>query len=179
MIWQLVKRDPAWRGALILTPIGAVAGLALPRHFIGIFVFMIGMHWLQSRPQERATLFQAGLPIRACDLFMARILSYFALVWLPFASGAALLLFAGKPLDDAATLVEIGAGLSVLVLAAQSSRVRETAGSQWAPAVAAAIVWAAAWPISLFVPRGAGAVGGRRGRCDAFREHLETASARV
>ena len=41
----------------------------------------------------------------------------------------------------------------MLVLVAQSSRVREIAGSQWAPAVSVAIVWAAAWPISLFVPR--------------------------
>ena len=43
MIWQLVKRDPAWRNALIFTAVGAVACPALPREFIGMFVFVVGM----------------------------------------------------------------------------------------------------------------------------------------
>jgi hypothetical protein len=144
MIWQLVKRDPVWRAALI-SMAGAVAYPALPRGLIGMFGFLIGMFWLQCHPHRRATSFQAALPIRACDLFLARILAFFALVWLPVASGGALLLLLRKPLEDAATLVEIGAGFSVLVLVAQSSRVREIAGSQWAPAISWAIVCAAAW----------------------------------
>lgn len=155
MIWQLVKRDPAWRNALIFTAVGAVACPALPREFIGMFVFVVGMFWFRSQPQQRATLFHAALPIRACDLFLARILALFAGVWLPLASGAALLLFVGKRVEDAATLVEIGAGFSVLVLVAQSSRVREIAGSPRASTISVAVVWIAGYTIwqRQLVPR--------------------------
>src|ERR1019366_2650103 len=155
MIWQLVKRDPAWRNALIFTAVSAVACPALPRGFIGMFVFVVGMFWFRSQPQQRATLFQAALPIRACDLFLARILAFFALVWLPVASGAAFLLLARRRAEDAATLVEIGAGFSVLVLVAQSSRVREIAGSRMAAGISTTIVWTASYTIwqGQFVPR--------------------------
>jgi hypothetical protein len=155
MIWQLVKRDPLWRNALIGMAVSAVVCPALPRKFIGMLAFLVGMYWLQSQPQRRATDFQAALPIRACDLFLARILSFFALVWLPVASGAALLLAVGKPAEDAATLIEIGAGFSVLVLVAQSSRVREIAGSRMAAGISTTIVWTASYTIwqGQFVPR--------------------------
>jgi hypothetical protein len=155
MIWQLVKRDPAWRRALICAAAGAVICPALPREFIGMFAFVVGMLWLQSQPYRRATDFQAALPIRASDLFLVRILSYFALVWLPMASGAALLLLVGKPVEDVASLVEIGAGFSVLVLVALSSRVREIAGSPWASNLSVAIVWTAGYTIwqGQLVPR--------------------------
>jgi hypothetical protein len=155
MIWQLVKRDPAWRNALIFTAVSAVACPALPRGFIGMFVFVVGMFWFRSQPQQRATLFHAALPIRACDLFLARILALFAGVWLPLASGAALLLFVGKRVEDAATLVEIGAGFSVLVLVAQSSRVRQIAGSPRASTISVAVVWIAGYTIwqGQLVPR--------------------------
>src|ERR1035441_6796229 len=155
MIWQLVKRDPLWRGTLICTAVGAVACPALPRGFIGLFGWLIGMYWLQSQPHRRATDFQAALPIRACDLFLARIVSFFALVWLPVASGSALLLLVRRPPEDVVPLIGIGAALSVLVLVAQSPRVREIAGSQWASSVSVAIVWIAAYAIweGRFVPR--------------------------
>src|ERR1035437_1104877 len=100
MIWQLVKRDPLWRNALIGMAVSAVVCPALPRKFIGMLAFLVGMYWLQSQPQRRATDFQAALPIRACDLFLARILSFFALVWLPVARGAALLLARRQPGGD-------------------------------------------------------------------------------
>jgi hypothetical protein len=152
MIWQLVKRDPGWRNALNCTAVSAVACPFVPREFLGMFGVLVAMCWFQSLPNVRATVFQAGLPIRVRDLFLARILSLFAGVWLPVASGAALLLLAGKPAQDAGILVEIGAALSVVALVMQSSRVRSISGSEWAY-VLVAIAWAAAWPISLFVPR--------------------------
>ena len=132
MIWQLVKRDPGWRNALNGAAVSAVACPFVPREFLTMFGVLVAMCWFQSLPNVRATLFQAGLPIRVRDLFLARILSLFAAVWLPVAAGAALLLLAGRPVEDAGMLVEIGAGLSVLVLVGQSSRVGEISGSEWA-----------------------------------------------
>ena len=153
MIWQLVKRDPAWRNAINYAAVSAVLCLILPREFVGMFFGMvICMCCMASEAQQRATLFQVGLPIRACDLFLARILALLAGVWAPVASGAALLLLAGRPAKDAATLTAVGAALSVLVLVVQSSRVREIAGSEWAY-IYIPITAGATWPISLFVPR--------------------------
>jgi hypothetical protein len=153
MIWQLVKRDPGWRHALNCAAAGAVAGAALPREFIGMFALLIGGCWFSSLPHERATVFQAGLPIRVRDLFLARLLALFAGVWLPVASGAAMSLLSGKPPQDAAILVEIGAAFSVLVLIAQSSRVREIAGPQWVLNLTMAIAWGAGALIAYLVPR--------------------------
>jgi hypothetical protein len=153
MIWQLAKRDPAWQMGLILVPVGAVACAVMPREFLGMFAFLVATSWFANLPHERATLFQAALPIRARDLFLARILALFAGVWLPVASGVALVLLVGKPAEDAATLVEIGAAFSVLVLMAQSSRVREIAGSMWALCVLMAIAWGAGVLIWMLVPR--------------------------
>ena len=151
MIWPLVKRDPAWRGALIGMALSA-AVCALAHEWIWMIGPLVGMYWLQCQPERRATDFQAALPIPASDLFLARILAFFALVWLPVASGAALLLLARRPVEDAATLVEMGAALSVLVLVAQSSRLPEIAGSGWASPILAVIVLSTAYPISVFVP---------------------------
>ena len=155
MIWQLVKRDPAWRSALIMMAGAAGAAVALPRQAIGLFGWFVCMPWLASQPQQRATLFQAALPIPACDLLRSRILALFAAVWLPATVVAMLFLLAGRPPADAVTLLEIGAGTSVVVLATLSSRVRQVAGSQWAPAIAWAITCAAAWPVSRLMPPGA------------------------
>ena len=152
MIWQLVKRDPGWRNALNGAAVSAVACPFVPREFLTMFGVLVAMCWFQSLPNVRATLFQAGLPIRVRDLFLARILSLFAAVWLPVAAGAALLLLAGRPVEDAGMLVEIGAGLSVLVLVVQSSRVGEISGSEWAY-VWVAIGWAASALIAFLVPR--------------------------
>src|ERR1039458_9511777 len=151
MIWPLVKRDPAWLGALIGMVLSA-AVCALAHEWIWEIGPLVGMFWLQCQPERRATDFQAALPIPASDLFLARILSFFALVWLPVASGTALLLLARRPAEDAATLVEMGAALSVLVLVAQSSRLPEIAGSGWASPILAVIVLSTAYPISVFVP---------------------------
>jgi hypothetical protein len=153
MIWQLVKRDPAWRIALIAMAGAAVAAVVLPPAAIGLFGWLVCMPWLTSQPPQRATLFQAALPIRACDLFLARVLALFAAVWLPVAIAATVFLLAGRPAEDAVILMEVGGGASVVVLATLSSRVREIAGSQWAPAISWAIVCAVGWPVALFVPR--------------------------
>jgi hypothetical protein len=152
MIWQLVKRDPGWRNALICAAFSAIACPIVPREFLTMFGVLVALCCLQSQPNERATLFQAGLPIRVRHLFLARIVALFAGVWLPVTGGAAVLLLAGRPAQDAGMLVEIGAGLSVLVLAVQSSRVGEISGSEWAY-VWVGIGWAASALIAYSVPR--------------------------
>jgi hypothetical protein len=149
MIWQLVKRDSAWRGALIGMALSA-AVCALAHGLIMMFSGLVLMYWLRSDPQRRATDFQAALPIPASDLFLARVLAFFALAWLPVASGAAMLLLAGKPAEDVATLVEFGAKFSVLVLIVQSGRVREIASSRWGLAVTLLLFGPVVLPISPF-----------------------------
>lgn len=151
MIWQLVKRDPAWRNALICTAAGVFCPL-LPHLFIGWSGWLTGMFWMQSQPQRRASLFQAGLPILAKDLFLARLFAFFALIWLPAGCGAIALLVAGGRANDAATLIEIAGGLSVLVLVALSSRVGEIQGSHWVTAISVGTLWGVAYPTAHFLP---------------------------
>ena len=139
MIWQLVKRDPAWRAAQFCVAAGAAICLALPREIIVLFP-LVSVAWFRGQPHERATLFQAALPIGACDLWLARVISFLALAWFPVAGGVTMLLLAGKPLGDAVTLMEIGAGLTVSVLALQSWRVRELEAPVWARILAVAVL---------------------------------------
>jgi len=151
MIWQLVKREPAWRE--IFSYIGVVAAVStyLPAYAGYVFIFVVGLSWIRSLPAERASLFQAGLPIAAADLFLARMLAFLALVWLPAMAGAAALLLRNE--GDAGGMLVAGAGLSVLVLAPLSHRVRELAGSHWAPAIAMTVISAVAWPATHYIPR--------------------------
>jgi hypothetical protein len=144
MIWQLVKRDPAWRNALICAAASAVVCPLAPSEFLGMFAVIVAMCWVGSQPNVRATLFQAGLPIRARDLFLARLVALFAGVWLPVATGAAVLLLLGKAAEDLENLSVIAAGFSVLVLAAQSWRVREIDGSSLGSIVSLLLLFPAA-----------------------------------
>jgi hypothetical protein len=176
MIWELVKRDPASRFTLICLGLALVDASALPRHSIGISVWMIGMFWLQSEPRTRATELQAALPIGARDLFLARMVSLLAIAWLPLGVRAVLLLVRGAA-DDAAAMVEVCAGFSVLVLAAQSSRVREVAGSQLGTCrlLLSGLCGSLADVAGRIAGHGPGAMrGALRG---VVREYLETAPA--
>jgi len=152
MIWQLVKRDPAWQVALYCTALTAIAAPMLQREFMGMAAILVAICWLSCQPHARATLFQAGLPIGTHDLFLARILALLAGTWLPVAGGTLALLVAGRPAGHAALLAEIGIAVTVLILVAQSWRVRQIAGSVRFAYIPATIAWAAAMPVARYVP---------------------------
>jgi hypothetical protein len=161
MIWQLVKRDPAWRMAQLFG-IGAAALVALrPEEIAFAAAFGSGTLWLQSRPADRATTFHTGLPILARDLFLARLTALLLLVWLPLSTGAAVLAIRGVSLAVLGKAFEIGCFLTLLVLAALAWRVEEVGGPERAPLILWLFACAAAVPLTMipFIPGIAVAAG--------------------
>jgi hypothetical protein len=136
MILQLIKRDPAWKIAVLLTVPAWVAMqipgidhplLALaPIVFFGSFV----------HARRRATLLEVSLPISARDLFLARLLSLLTLVWFPFVTSE----FAFYAATDwSVTLLECAALATLLILLPLSVRIERPACPVWVVAV----VWIA------------------------------------
>jgi hypothetical protein len=130
MIYELVKRDPAWQTMPWFVLVAAVV-CACPASVSG-FGAMVGfMSLIVAYPHVHATRFQAGLPIAGRDLFLARALSIMAMVWLPAMAGATAAAIssghaavAGRALLVAALCTPVGGVL-------QSIRVRELAGPRW------------------------------------------------
>ena len=152
MIWQIVKRDSAWRAALILALVAAIGAPLAPHGMLAALFCWPGLFLLQLQPQRRATPFQTGLPIHAKDLFLGRVTALLALLWLPASAGAAMLMAIARP-SDAVLLLEAAAGLSIVVFLAQSSRPSQTDGARWLPFVWWTLFCAAAYPVERFGPK--------------------------
>ena len=149
MIWQLVKRETAWREMHLYVLLVAVLSVLLPRNVAPIFAFAVGFTWLRSQPAERASLFQAGLPITAPELYLSRVVALFSLIWLSAAAGVAALLILGHGWA-AAKIIGAGGALSVLVLAPLSSRVRELSGAWWTAPITMCTVVAMSWALTEY-----------------------------
>ncbi len=147
MILELVKRDRAWKTGLFIAPL-VVMPLLVDRlvpfgpdpqlnQLLGVqFLLLAGF----MSPHRRATLFEAALPIEGRQLFLARLLSRLAMVWLPVLV-ATLAISAGRGADQPQVLamLESGALFTLAYLLPLSVRVRECA----APASVLAALWAA------------------------------------
>ena len=97
MIWQLLKRDPAWPIAFWMAPVGAAAGVFLnnnTREAALLVVPILGLCMMVS--QQRPTLFTAALPVPARRLFLVRVLAILALLWIPAATAAAVFVVLGS-----------------------------------------------------------------------------------
>ena len=146
MILRLVKRDPAWQMALMMTVVVVIAvtvlfGFSKINTIVAVAATLLG-YSLQARPHVHATLFEAALPIAGRDLFLARTLSLLAMVWLPVLCGAAAILLVRADGPLALMLVEAAAILTPVILLQQAVRVREIAGPQWPLFVAWALAGA-------------------------------------
>ena len=135
MIYQLMKRDPAWRRA----PYFAIASAVLwPLHSsvssILAFVLLSSVYMtgiILFRVHERCTLFTVALPIAGRQIYLARVLSLATFIWLPILAAAAV------SWRDFVVLIEAGALASVAVLLIQSVRVREISAPPWVTIAAA------------------------------------------
>jgi hypothetical protein len=128
MIYQLLRRDPAWR----LMPVAAAAaslcilagssavGIPVLATLLGASPFLAGVH-------RRATLFQAALPISARDLFATRCAAFASLVWLPLlvAAGVAFLKGGSEWKGAASVLLDCGAAATVTTIAVLSLKPME------------------------------------------------------
>jgi hypothetical protein len=149
MIFQLIKRDPAWRMAPIVALVVGVVAMLYPsdprrvNSLTLMFTVVMGCS-VQARPHVRATLFEAALPIAGRDLWVARVLSLLALVWLPVLCGVCSALLVRFDGTRAVALVEAAAILTAATLALQAVRVRQLAGPRWFY-----VGWAVLWPVGF------------------------------
>jgi hypothetical protein len=132
MIFQLIKRDPAWKFALGLAFLASFAmqipGLGNP--LIILVPMVLGSFF---RPQQRATEFEVSLPISARDLFLARLLSLLTVVWFPFVTGE---LGCHAAIGWSMNLLECAALATLLILLPLAARVERPACPVWMVAAA-------------------------------------------
>jgi hypothetical protein len=135
MIYQLMKREPAWRTApylaiasAVLWPLHSSVSGVLPAILLSS-VYMIGI--IQLRVHERCTLFTAALPIAGRQIYLARTLSLATFIWLPILAAVTV------SWRDIVVLIEVGALSSAGVLLVQSVHVREISAPPWVTMAAA------------------------------------------
>jgi hypothetical protein len=136
MIWELIKRDPAWRVMPVITLIITVSVLFAARRSGGSssvmvipFILLIGVPGFR----QRSTLLQATLPIAGKQLFLSRIASLMACTWLPISVAAVVTV--GLRSDwtwaDCLPLFEAGAMITAVLLLFQCVRVRTVDPPGW------------------------------------------------
>jgi hypothetical protein len=140
MIYQLVRRSPAWRALafLVIAWFAITLGATLP-HFLhledeALTAFLTGMSVpgilitaLFLIATRRASLFEAALPISARDLFLARVVSLLVFVWLQVAAVIVPICLTGYPPSTSRILgpVQAGAVATLMGLLILSVRLRE------------------------------------------------------
>ena len=128
MIYQLMKRDAAWKIAVFSAMLAVLPALAT-KPSLAIRLMMVAIPILffaaTARPQQRATVFQAALPLPARDLFLARLLSLVTIVWFPLA------VYAAVEHDWSVSTLELAALLTLLVLLPLATRVGELDSPAW------------------------------------------------
>jgi hypothetical protein len=130
MICQLIRRDQAWKATPWLALLSAVAWACSPPILVlGAFVAMMAL--FVGMPHRRATQFEAGLPIEARDLLLARTLSLMAVVWIPALSGAAGIVVVSGFSALAAKPLAVGGLCTLMAAVAQAAWLKELAGPQW------------------------------------------------
>jgi hypothetical protein len=150
MIYELVRRDPAWKvipaATLTVAAAGAILGLDIAMLFVPVNYFaVVNLVW----PFQRAMPFQAALPIRARDLYLARIAALLSMIWLPVAAGSAAAFLRHGAATPTQALGVLAAGLyfSFLVIRILSVRVEQCGGWSWTSGV----LWVSALFAGVFV----------------------------
>ncbi len=160
MIWELMKRDPAWQVmpaialvmiimAMLSAPTGApVLSPVLLLLLIGVPVF-----------RQRSTPLQATLPIPGKQLFLSRVASLMACTWLPTLAAAAVTvaLRSDPASTDHLPLLEAGAVVTVALLLVQCIRVQTIDAPRWLAVVPYACIFLVLLLITGYFPRPAAA----------------------
>jgi hypothetical protein len=135
MIWFLLKRDPAWRWATVLTLVSFAicviwhflvgkAGIESSLIFVSAFAFLPASAAMIATTEQNETRFLAALPITVRQVYLARMLSMLGLLWFPVAMSAAGAAALPNPAAPVATLVAFVSVLTLVMARAHSTGVR-------------------------------------------------------
>lgn len=119
MIWQLMQHDLAWKRMRWFTlavaafcalwhffaPVDRFVALILP---LQVWLASMTAGLLTSLAQGVDTRFQSTLPVTVRQVFLARMFSSAALMWLPFAAGTVVLLALRDPATEWLTTWPLG-----------------------------------------------------------------------
>ena len=153
MIFQLMRLDPSWKTVPLMTVAYVLLSCMLFRfngfsdpQFSSIPVMIVIGAVVFCKAEIRTTSFQISLPLSARQLFLARISSILAVLWVPPAAACVVLVLQGSSGPKVATqLLEVTSLLTLIILVVRSIRVREmqVLGSRVTHAIlfVALIVW--------------------------------------
>jgi hypothetical protein len=152
VIRQLLKRDPLWRA----TPWAVVLCAVLTHGVLPYFALLLLAIVTWSFPGfiSNCNLYEAALPIEARALWLSRIGSRLALLWLPTLAASATLAIGGKRSPD---LLAGAAYWTVVILAVKRARIREFSAPPWVRGAAIGVAFVILGPFSSRI--GAGGPG--------------------
>jgi hypothetical protein len=145
VIAQLIRREPLWMVATGIVLAALWGGLIPAEAHQPAAVALLPALLLAARNNQRATLFDAALPIPGQTLFTARLLFLLAAICLPVCASAGLLL-ARAQTEAAAEFCASGMVITAAAVFAMTSRIEEFESS-----VPRAVFFAVA-VIAVFVP---------------------------
>ncbi len=163
MILQLVRRDPAWKFTPWITAAAVIVALFCSlKHansfFAGMAAPLYLVAFMRALPHQRATFFEAALPVSGRDLLLSRFFSLMLMVWLPAAAGSLVLGLSGyqTAIAEAIGITAIVLTLGVIILL--SVRIQQFAAPAWLmvgfPTVAT-LIMALAFTTGYAIPLGA------------------------
>ena len=149
MILKLARRDPAW--ALGLAVIGTYLvvllieqGRTTHGNLLWNEMAMFAGLMFYLKPQRRASLWEAALPIPARQLSLAKALSRLAMVWIPtMVCGWLTMILKRAEWSSMGATVACGAALTLAILLPQAVRVQELVIPWWLVAMILTAVTAA------------------------------------
>ena len=152
MIWRLMRRDPVWR----MTPWAVVLCAILTHGVLPYFALLLLAIVTWSFPGfvSNCNLYEAALPIEARALWLSRIASRLALLWLPTLAASATLAIGGERSPD---LLAGAAFWTMVILAVKRFRVREFSAPPWVRFAAISVIFGVLGPIGPHL-NGAGTV---------------------
>ena len=122
MIWQLMKRDYAWK--CVPWTAALFAALGHRDAMLVLFPMLAVPTWLATQMFLRCTVYEAALPVRGRELWLSRVLSRLALLWIPVMAAAAVtLVIPGK---DLLTLLEAASVWTVALLVLTRLQLQES-----------------------------------------------------
>ncbi len=159
MIWQLVKRDPAWQMMPYFAVTGAVVwgfGSSDPSQALATVLggSAIGMCISYRGFRRRYTLFQATLPIAGKQLFLSRVLSRLAFLWVPILCASAAMAVVGGNWTWHAqlALLEYLAVATLALLLIECVRVQTIDPPPWLAIIVFGAIVVSAPTIGVFLP---------------------------
>jgi hypothetical protein len=153
MIYQLVKRDQAWKTApwcLLLFAVGA-ALIEQGRSVVlmPLAMMLIAFTGAAAQSQDRARGFFAALPVTRQEIFQARTAALMVLIWAPALSAAVICAATGR--FGAEAFIAVAAAVTPLSFINQSFMIREIPVPGWAnTAIVAAVCGLAAAGMAIY-----------------------------